>query len=445
MRIREFFAFVLIVVGASPAWAQPSPDPFHVEPRVVDSGRHRGQLEEFTSTFSVVIDSPGAVWMRLHFSDHNLGARSYLTITSLLDGDQQYLDARYMVPWENSTAIFNGDAVEVELYAAPGEQGIYFQLGSITVGEQQSGGPESQCGPNDDRVDSNDPRVGRIMPVGCTGWIVSNGAHLSAGHCTGGTFSLLHFNVPDSTCNGTTIPAAVNDQYPITAVVSRNSSIGDDFAVFTCGPNSNTGLLPVQAQNAFFRMSRDDAPANVRVTGYGVDFVPVGCGPGNRNSDSQTEQTHWAPYLGETWQGPGDIVISYLVDTEQANSGSPVIILNTTTTLGIHTNGGCSPPYFGNRGTGFENNNLEDAIAEWPGSDVCYADVGHPHVALWGDGTVMRPFETVWEAVNEVPSGGIVSIVKGSYTADSGHAFTIGADGTAMTLVAPVGTVIIGN
>ena len=31
---------------------------------------------------------------------------------------------------------------------------------------------ESQCGPNDDRVSSTDPRACRILPVGCTGWLI---------------------------------------------------------------------------------------------------------------------------------------------------------------------------------------------------------------------------------------------------------------------------------
>ena len=39
-------------------------------------------------------------------------------------------------------------------------------------GEERIGGEESQCGANDDRQASTDARVGRIMPVGCTGWIV---------------------------------------------------------------------------------------------------------------------------------------------------------------------------------------------------------------------------------------------------------------------------------
>ena len=44
-----------------------------------------------------------------------------------------------------------------------------------------------------------------------------------------------------------------------------------------------------------------------------------------------------------------------------------------------------------------------------------------------------------------MPSGGIVSIVAGTYTAAAGNTFTIGDDGKSMTIDAPVGTVNIGN
>lgn len=48
-------------------------------------------------------------------------------------------------------------------------------------------------------------------------------------------------------------------------------------------------------------------------------------------------------------------------------------------------------------------------------------------------------------AVAAGPDGGQVAIVKGSYPASAGNTFTAGGDGKAMTLIAPVGTVTIGN
>jgi hypothetical protein len=282
--------------------------------------------------------------------------------------------------------------------------------------------------------------VGRIMYIECTGWIVSNGAHLTAGHCNHAVHSLevLEFNVPASLCGGYIVHPGPEDQYAIdpSSIVLFDDGLldnGNDWAVFDVFPNSNTGLLPVQAQGAFYRMSRDHSPANVRVTGYGFDWDPPGCYD-SYNSDSQTQQTNWGAYLGETIEGSSDVVIEYMVDTENGNSGSPVVILDTTTAIGIHTNRACNPPSQGNLGTGFENDALEEAIQTFPGANVMYVDKDHP-VSI-EDGTVFRPFDTVGEGIAAVPEGGIISIVAGSYNEPMTMTKPI-------SLIAPVGSVTI--
>ena len=249
--------------------------------------------------------------------------------------------------------------------------------------------------------------------------------------------SWLQFNVPSSLADGTVQHPPAEDQYWInqTSIVWFNGGLVNDCAVFACDPKLQTNLLTVQAQGAFYRMSRDDSPSNVRVTGCGVDNTPPGS-TGGYNSDNQTLQTDTGPFLGEVVQGSSDIYIEYTVDTMPANSGSPVIILGSLMTVGIHTNGGCNPPSTGNFGTSFENNALENAIQTFPGANVTYLDKDHPVVSE--DGTVFRPYDTVSEAVNGASSGDILSIVKGSYN----EQMTISK---AMTLSAPVGTVTIGE
>jgi hypothetical protein len=420
----------------------------------------KGLGAETASLFRETVQVPGVPWLRLHLDDYNLSEQSFVRITSLADGAVQILDADSLGDWYGRSAFFNGDAVEVELYVAPGETDVFIKMQEITVGEWADGGDirttggdvstESICGGDDDRVRSTNPRVGRLVPIGCTGWIASNGAHLAAGHCTDGTgiyMQTLEFNVPDSLANGTIQHPDPEDQYPIdvSSIVFFNDGdgeTGNDWTVFGCNANSNTGLLPVQAQNAFYRMSRDHSPTNVRITGYGEDNMPAGS-TGDRNLDNQTQQTHWGAYLGETVGGPNNVIIEYTVDTTGGSSGSPVIMYGTTTALGIHTNAGCNPPDNGNTGTGFKNNDLENAIQTFLGSNVVYADALHP--ATSEDGTVFRPYDTVAEAISAVLDNGIVSIVAGSYTAAAGNTFTVGADGKRMTIVAPVGTVTIGD
>ena len=443
------FSLLAFAVAAS---AQPKPIPFHIEPYVLDSGLHQGNAAGTVTAFRQVARVAQAPWLRLHFDAYELGANSYVTITSLKDGDQQRLDARTLAEWLKSTAYFNGDAVEVALHVAPDGRDVFIRMREITVGEVPAAGPvpETICGTTDDRTPSADPRVGRIVPVGCTGWIIANGAHLTAGHCTGATMQTLQFNVPPSMANGAIQNPPAADQYPINAasVVFVNNGVGDDWAVFRTNRSAAFGAnrLPVEAQNAFYRVSRDENPATIRIAGYGVDGPGPGAGcpagmtcdfgnTGPRDASNQTQQTHVGASLGETITGPNNARWNYSVDTQPANSGSPLQEEGTTTTIGIHTSGGCTATAGTNSGTSFEHQGLQNAINGFPGANFRYVDdFGNSNIA---DGTLFRPFRTMPEAVPGVPANGTLSIVPGLYL----DPVTIT---TPMTLVAPVGAVKLG-
>jgi hypothetical protein len=62
-----------------------------------------------------------------------------------------------------------------------------------------------------------------------------------------------------------------------------------------------------------------------------------------------------------------------------------------------------------------------------------------------GFGWPFSPYTTISAAVSGVPDNGIVFMLPGSYPAASGNTFVAGADGKAMRLTAPMGTVVIGN
>jgi V8-like Glu-specific endopeptidase len=432
-------AALLLVMGVAPVnlWAQPAPIPHHIEPYFLDSGEHEGVEEKTVLLFKETVQVLGVPWLRLQFSDYNLGEKSYIVITSLLDGSSQRLDARTLDVWQGSSAYFNGDAVELELHVAPGETGIFVKIQEITVGEEVTINPDATeeiCYTTDDRVSSNDPAVGRIMTIGCTGWLISNGAGLTAGHCVG-TGHVLQFNVPASTSNGTPVNPPAEDQYPITYTGSTNGGEGNDWAVFRIGTNNN-GDSVGQRQGAFFRMSIDLSPTTVRETGYGIDGPPPLFGDGAKNSDSQTQQTHAGPFVSETISSPSVVVIRFQIDDENGNSGSPVIDTANLVTIGIATHAGCTASGGSNAGTGFENNNLENAIQTFPGTNVEYVDRYHP--VATENGTVFRPWNTVTEGVNGASSNAILSIVRGTYS----ESLTITKP---LTLAAPVGTVIIGQ
>ncbi len=454
MKSNSSFLWALIGLGGALAAQAQSPVPYHRQPYALHSGyqSNLGTREQAQPLEEIVQAPPGTPWMRVHFGDYNLGANSYLHITSLMDGATQRLDQAALRRWRSASAYFNGDRLRLELYVAPGDRDVFYRIDQITVGEYrsdaqpetQAGGPESQCGSTDDRVPSDDPAVGRLMPVGCTGWIVSNGAILTAGHCISSSTDTLQFNVPDSLADGTPQNPPPEDQYPIESTADidwTNDGIGNDWAVFETFSNTETGLSPVQAQQAFYRLSKDEYSytSTVRVTGYGVDT-------GTRN---QTQQTHTGDFLGETTADATHIYLEYLVDTEGGNSGSPVIVDEPypgwpSLTLGIHTNGGCNPPNTGNLGTSFNNSGLEAAIQDFPGTNVIYVDKDH-FDWISEDGSVLRPYGTFDQGVSRAASTSgtpTLSVVKGTYDEidPTGSSLVIK---DPMWIKAPVGTVLI--
>lgn len=434
--------------------------PYRMQAFFRHSGVHDGKYGFDARTISVYRDFikvSNASWLRLYFSKCDLGRRSYIKITSLEDGEQQHLNSNTLKQWHNTSALFNGDAIEVELYVAPEDKGIFFEIEQIMFGDRGNTSEINTlskvsgdlcnneyscgiCGGIDDRVSSNDPSVGRIFPTftkyGVTGWIASNGTYITAGHAIPGfdAITCLQFNVPKSLPDGTIQQPPIKDQYSIVQAPDSpapeydDSGLGQDWAVFSCYPNSETGLLPVEAQNTFYRPTIDNNPTTFRITGFGIDNCPPGS-EGEWNSDHFTQQTSTGTNIGEYGSG-NDVYWNFGVDITSRNSGSPIIPLDTELSVGIVTH--CPCP---NYGTSFENDELADTLNTYLSHDIIYVDNGHP--ATIEDGTIFRPYDTVIEGVNGVPSGGLLCIVKGSYN----ESLTINK---AITIIAPVGAVTIG-
>lgn len=237
------------------------------------------------------------------------------------------------------------------------------ELPPARVNGQLSGaGPESQCGLADDRVPSSHPWVGRIMPKGCTGWLISNDVALTAGHCDGGLMSILEFDVPPSLPDGRTQSAAIEDQYMIIPSSTRSQYLsntgGWDWAVFRVAKNSNTGRLPGEDRGGFFSIGAV-VSSEVMVTGYGVDANPRGVN-GTRNAQSQTQQSHTGNVVAA--MAPA---LAYRADTELGSSGSPISpTKDANFAIGIHNGGECNGDSGQNYGTDFTNPGLKAAIEE---------------------------------------------------------------------------------
>jgi V8-like Glu-specific endopeptidase len=360
--LRFFRATILlfsVVVFSSVVLGQPVEIPFHVESYRLESGSFDGgrvKGEEAVNVFTGTVELNAVPWIQLFFGEANLGANSYLIITSLHDGYWQKLDAVSIEQWNYYSAFFNGGVVEIALYVAPYDNDIFFQVDEVVVGDWVNGFPvESQCGPTDDRISSDQLATSRLMNIGCTAWIIPNGHFVSAGHCLDGSNSTyVEFQVPPSLPGGTVQHPGPEDQYSVdvSTKVYTNGGIGNDWGTFEVFPNSITGLMPKEAQGAYWPLKQDLGPDSIRITGYGVDS----------GVDNQTQQTHVGPNAGSSGN-----TMRYRTDTEGGNSGSPVIDELTGYAVGVHTHGGCNVSGGNNNGTSLFHTAFWDAVEQGAG------------------------------------------------------------------------------
>jgi len=386
---------ILVLLVAGTAAAQ-EPLPRRTVDYLVDSGDVRNGGAEQAVTFSETIRVEGATWMRLYFSEAVLGKTrggdeaSFLRITSLDDGAVQTLDAIDLVRWQNSSAFFNGDAVHIEIVADAGAEPSRVRIHEVVVGEPTAAPTESICGATDDRVLSTDDRSARIMPVGCTGWLIDDaeGCFLTAGHCVGDTLSVVEFNVPLSDpVSGATRHAAPEDQYPIdqSSLQWDQTVIGNDWAYFGTFPNSQTEMTPLEVQGTTYALGLPPGAASgetIRITGYGS----VTGTQGTPVEWSQVQTTHTGPLVVAS-ASPGVSLLRYEVDTTGGDSGSAVFNEDTGEAIGIHTNAGCSAGGGSNQGTGVDNSGLQNALANPLG--VC--SDGPPPVRVNLSGSIADP------------------------------------------------------
>jgi V8-like Glu-specific endopeptidase len=417
-----------------------------------DSGIHSNLGPTTNLVWSTTLEVPEAIWLRVQFANCQLGLGSYVLLTSEATQRSQRLTAVGMQHWSKFSGALKGGRVRAELYVAPGDENIFVQVSRVRAGERPLFGflPATLCD-GDSRINTRDDRVGRMFGGGCTAWLINNGAVLSAGHCVdGGLGSFFEVNVPASDADGSVNPADPDDQFPMVGgsqVWELIGETGRDWGIFDIGPNSNTGER-AHVGRGFFRITQV-VPAlatSLRITGYGNDSTPTGS-TGGFNNDHRTEQTSTGPFGGQTID---DAQVSHLyrVDTEPANSGSPIIwrIGTTDFSIGIHTDGGCSSGGDGfNYGTSFNQQNLATTVNTWPAATVRYLDT----VAATAEvtGSIFRPYRNFNAAYSGTPNGGTLVLVAGSHAhTTAGNTGTFGSGQTkSITLRAPVGAVTIGN
>ncbi|HTF91026.1 MAG TPA: hypothetical protein VK843_21605 [Planctomycetota bacterium] len=334
-------------------------------------GHDSGPVANNTGLAQVVISFPVNVhstpWMRLFFSrielagDPDAGTGSILRLTSIYDAEVQELDARGVARWSNTSAYFNGDTVLVEVLAQPGTGANRIVLDRVTAGKSMQG-TDFVCGA-DPRVASFDGRGARLLPPGCTAWMISDCAtcFLSAGHCAAPNM-IAQFNVPPSQANGNLVHPPIEDQFWIdsASVQSQSTGPGQDWMYLGAGVN-NLGETPMQHQLARWGTMGPPPFSNqdvTRVTGYGTDI----------GADNQIQQTllgNWINLFANY-----SLFSNYV---EGGNSGSPLIHESNGRAIGIVTHTSCIGGAQQNYATRLDQPNLVAALANPQG--VCVAAV----------------------------------------------------------------------
>lgn len=335
--------------------------------RYIDSGwvenvqSHPG----FGLIWSGIQRHPGAMWLRLHFDIGVLSGEfgdalaTRLVLIGLEDGAVQVLDGRELLQWSMSSAYFNGQAVQVQIYANPGAGPSRIRVGSVEYGEPGFL-DRSICGSVDDREPAIDPASARLLPANCTAWLVNDLAYgmLTAGHCAPPPGSVVQFNVPLSTIGGSMQHPPPQDQYAVdpSSVQTQTGAIstGNDWSFFGVFENANSGLSPLAAQGSSYHASATLPPADgrmVRVGGYGSVVLPR---PLMYNF---VYTMHRGDYAGSTGN-----TVRYTADTTGGNSGSAVIDDLTGLAIAIHNSGGCNSTG-SNKGTATKNAGLRTALS----------------------------------------------------------------------------------
>lgn len=357
MKIRHaaILAFLGVTLLSAASSAQTKPLKFYSKPVDLTTQPLHNQTAAAQLVFDDVLVGDGAPWIRVRFGRAVLQAGSYVVLTSLQDGDYQILDAQSMAEWYNHSAYFNGDAVQVSLYAGAGTQDNQLDVAELILGEWEpgDGGVASQCGPTDDRVASTAPERARLLNIGCTASLFSDtNCFISAGHCTESLANTVEFDVPLSQSNGTIVHPPASEQYSVDQASRQwvNGGVGNDWGLFKVFNNSTTGLNPFQAQGAHLTLASamPALPETIDLVGYGVDT----------GSANQTQQRGSGPVTSISGS-----TLNHQADTTGGNSGSS-ILSEASQVIAIHTHAGCSTGGSGsNSSTAITNSGLQAALA----------------------------------------------------------------------------------
>ena len=151
MRFHTSVGFGLLTSLTMPvlqAVAQTAPLEQMEVPVQMDSGFVFNSTATRATAFNTVVRIPDATWLRLQFDvailGESPGAPTVLRITSRADGAVQNHTTLTLQQWSNTSAYFNGDAVEIEIIADPEAGASQLQISQILAGPPHLHGDRHQ-------------------------------------------------------------------------------------------------------------------------------------------------------------------------------------------------------------------------------------------------------------------------------------------------------------
>lgn len=351
-RIHVVVIATLLLAVAHLCGQAPSSQVFEV-PRLLGSGVHANSTGVERMVWQQLVEVKYVHWLKLRFRQAELPGTSRVEIKSCRDGHTQALDAAAMRQWFPHSAYFNGDALIVRLFAGPYTERVEIEIEAVEVGLPPYQ-EDSICGSVDDRVLSNDPRCGRLMPAGCTGWIgTRHGLIFTAGHCPAKSVQLIEFNVPLSNTNGSKNHPPPQDQFPLIRILGGLANANAcDWAIYTPGQNT-LQQTPLQRQGGYFKLAAKMPAINstLRITGYGMHLQKL--------TWSQAQKTVTGPFVGMGQGTCGPYLTRYLVDSISGDSGAPVIDEATGAVVAVHSGGDCAGTIGANQGSAIINPDIQ--------------------------------------------------------------------------------------
>ncbi|HEX6226784.1 MAG TPA: FlgD immunoglobulin-like domain containing protein [Chryseolinea sp.] len=466
----------LLVSTTSPLFAQ----------KIIPYNFFHARESSTVSSLEVLTEVNGSssTFLRLYFKGTELGDESYL-ILEANDGAKQKLRKTDLENWSYSSAYFNGSAVKVSLFSGAGEKNKV-SINAIKINDRKpeilkQNNIQGKAIRNDQAASTSSSAIDyELLPYAAavgrftdgtnahgTGWIAPNGAIVTSHDVVHDVRysdkDIIEFNVPPSDSYGNVNHPGPEDQYPVKYKNETYAFFGFDFKrkhryenegyngwVATWGilealPNS-TGLRPGERQQQNFRIAPNLGSFTLKETNVWVDIFHYGETDEDLQDDGTNYRTlkrHVTKLLPQAeYIASGDIDIeSYMVYNldegdpthSDSDTGAPITYNQYNIAMGVHTAFFNSAPAVG---VGFKHADLLNPLNDYFSSDVIYVDQG----SLWDSstGSIDKPYFEIWDGIEHAEINGMVSITKGTYNEPMYIT-------KAVTLVAPVGHVVIGE